>query len=156
MKADGSFLVIDELDNSPFKGDLYMAIGLLSVLKMVPWGDVISNAPKISDEAMKLWRTVAKKRQPSEFLASGVEPALATEVQSLAILQAQQVAAEAKVSDLHNQMLESSELIKALADQNTQLIKRFEVIRARVLLLAGAVVILGVVTAINLAVTLAR
>ena len=155
MKADGSFLVIDELDNSPFKGDLYMAIGLLSVLKMVPWGDVISNAPKISDEAMKLWRTVARKPPAADLPTSSTEPAL-SEVQSLAILQAQQVAAEAKVSDLHNQMLESSELIKALADQNTQMIKRFEVIRARVLLLAGAVVILGVVTAINLAVTLAR
>jgi hypothetical protein len=133
-----------------------MAIGLLSVLKMVPWGDVISNAPKIADGAMKLWRVVARKQQPSEFPASSVGPALTTEVKSLAILQAQLVAAEAKIADLHNQMLVSSELINALADQNTQLIKRFEINRMRVLWLAGGMVILGVVAAINIVIALAR
>ena len=146
----------DPLDNSTLKGDLYMAISLFSVLKMVPWGDVINNAPKIADEAMKLWRTVAKKRQPSEFPASSVEPGLATEVQALAMLQAQLAAAEAKITDLHNQMVESSELIKALADQNTQLINRFEVIRMKAQWLTGAVVILGVVATISLAIILAR
>lgn len=133
-----------------------MAISLLSVLKMVPWTDVISNAPKIADEAMKLWRAVARKRQPSEFPASDTEPALAGEVQSFATLQAQLAAAEARIVDLHNQMLESSELIKALADQNTQLINRFEAVRIRAQRLTGAVVILGVVALINLAIILAR
>ena len=47
---------------------------------------------------------------------------------------------EAVFSDLHNQMLASSELIKALADQNAQLIKRIEVNRVRVLWLAAAIV----------------
>lgn len=133
-----------------------MAIGLLSVLKMVPWGDVINNAPKIADGAMKLWRVVARKQQPSEFPASSVGPELTTEVQSLAMLQVQLAAAEAKITDLHNQMLVSSELIKALADQNTQLIKRFEIIRMRVLWLAGVVVVIGVIAAINVAIALAR
>jgi len=133
-----------------------MAIGLLAVLKLVPWSDVISNAPKIADGAMKLWRTVARKPPAAEFPPSGAESALPAEAHSLAVLQVQLAAAEAKISDLHNQMLESSNLIKALADQNNQLIKRCEVIRIRVLLLAGAVVILGVVTAISLAIILAR
>lgn len=133
-----------------------MAIGLLAVLKLVPWGDVISNAPKVADGAMKLWRTVARKPPAAESPTPGAQPALSAEEQSLAVLQGQLAAAETKISDLHNQMLESSELIKALADQNTQLIKRFEGIRIRVLLLAGGGVILGVVTAISLAMTLAR
>lgn len=133
-----------------------MAVSVLSVLKMVPWGDVISNAPKIADEAMKLWRAVAKKRQPPEFPASGAEPERAAEVQSLAVLQAQLAAAEVKIADLHTQMLESSELIKDLADQNTQLINRIEVIRMRAQWLTGAVVILGVVATISLAIILAR
>ena len=133
-----------------------MAPGLLSILKMVPWGDVISNAPKVADGAMKLWRAVAKRPPASEVPISGEQPALAGEALSLAALQAQLAAAEAQISDLHEQMLVSSELIKALADQNTQLIKRIEVNRIRVLLLAGIVVVLGVVVAINLAITLAR
>ena len=84
---------------------------------------------------------------------SGEQPALSTEAQSLATLQAQLAAAEAKLSELHEQMLVSSELIKALADQNTQLIKRIEVNRIRVLWLAGLMLVLTVVAVINLAMT---
>ena len=133
-----------------------MAIGWLSVLKMVPWGDVISNAPKVADGAKKLWSAVAKKPPAAELPTASAQPALSPEAQSIAILQAQLAVAEAEVSDLHNQMLESSQLIKALADQNTQLIKRIEVNRVRVLWLAGAMVVLVVVAAINLAITIAR
>lgn len=133
-----------------------MAIGWLSVLKMVPWGDVISNAPKVTDGAKKLWSAVAKKPPAAKLPTASAQPTLSPEAQSIALLQAQLAAAEAQVSDLHNQMLASSELIKALADQNTQLIKLFEVNRIRVLWLAGVMVVLGVVAAINLAITLAR
>ncbi len=133
-----------------------MAIGWLSVLKMVPWGDVISNAPKVADGAKRLWSAVAKKPPEVELPAASAQPALSPEAQSIARLQAQMAAAEAEVSDLHNQMLESSELIKALADQNTQLIKRVEVNRIRVLWLAMIMVVLTIVAAINLAITLER
>ena len=133
-----------------------MAIGLLSVLQMVPWGDVIGNAPKVADGAKKLWSAVAKKPPSAELPAASARPALSPEAQSIAILQVQLVAAEAAVSDLHNQMVASSELIKALADQNTQLIKRVEANRIRVLWLSGATVVLGVVVAVNLVMTLAR
>ena len=133
-----------------------MAIGWLSVLKMVPWGDVISNAPKVADGAKKLWSAVAKKPPAAELSTAGAQRALSPEAQSTAILQAQLAAAEARLSDLHDQMLESSELIKALADQNAQLIKRIEVNRLRVLWLAGAMVLLVVAIAIDLAITLAR
>ena len=46
-------------------------------------------------------------------------------------------------------MLTSSELIKALADQNTELIKRIEVSRIRILWLAGATVVLGIAALIQ-------
>jgi capsule polysaccharide export protein KpsE/RkpR len=133
-----------------------MAIGWLSVLKMVPWSDVISNAPKVADGAKKLWSTVAKKPSAAAVASQSEQPALSPEAQLIAKLQAQLAAAEAGVSDLRNQMIDSSALIKALADQNTQLIKRVEVNRIRVLWLAGAVVVLGVVVAINMATTIAR
>lgn len=38
-----------------------MAAGWLTVLKMVPWGDVIENAPKVAQGAKKLWSSVGKK-----------------------------------------------------------------------------------------------
>ena len=133
-----------------------MAIGWLSIIQLVPWSDVIRNAPKVAEGAKKLWDTVSRKQPALEVPAASAQPALSPEAQSIALLQTQLAAAEAAISDLHHQMLESTELIKALADQNTQLIRRVEANRIRVLWLAGITVIVGVVAAISLAVTLAR
>lgn len=105
-----------------------MAIGWLTVLKAVPWTEVISNAPKITDGAKKLWKSVARKPQ-------GAEPAAATEVapgMPSAAEWAQRLAGnEAKLAELHGQMLASAEIIKALSEQNTQLIQRVEQNRKR-------------------------
>ena len=48
------------------------------------------------------------------------------------------------MSDLHGQMLASSELIKELAEQNAQLVKRIEANRKRTLWLAAATLALGI------------
>lgn len=120
-----------------------MAIPWLSVLKMVPWSDVISNAPKVAEGARKLWTAVSRKQVAAESPEEKVAPALSPEAQAIVLLQAQ-------LSDLQQQMLASSELIKALADQNTQLIKRIEVSRIRILWLAGATLVLGITTVIHL------
>lgn len=130
-----------------------MAIGWLTVLKMVPWDDVIKNAPRIADGAKKLWSTVAKKPPATEALRVSTHAA-APEAPSLAQCQQQLDTVVAEVADLHQQMLESSELIRALAEQNAQMIKRLEVTRLRVLAL-GAVLVallvaLGVAIAVNL------
>ena len=63
---------------------------------------------------------------------------------------------EVAIADLHNQMLASSELIKILADQNTQLIKRMEVNRIRVVWLAGATVVFGIIAVLSLILAVAR
>lgn len=118
-----------------------MAIGWLAVLQMVPWSDVIKNAPKVADGAKKLWDAVGKKPpaqgSPSDLAASTLSP----DAQAIATLQARVAALEAATSDLHNQMLASSGLIKTLAEQNTQLIQRIEVHRVRLAALAGITVI---------------
>lgn len=132
-----------------------MAISWITVLKMVPWTEVINNAPKIAEGAMNLWSAVAKKKPELELPAGG-SPALSPEAQSIDTLQTQLAATEAAVSDLHNQMLESSELIKALADQNTQLIRRIEVNRIRFFWLATAMVVLTIVSVTSLVIALSR
>ena len=129
-----------------------MAIGWLSVLKWVPWNEVISNAPRLANEAKKLWSTVAKTPPAAE--PSPTKPSISFDSQSLALLQADLELVITEVTDLHKQMLESSQLIKALADQNTQLIRRIEVQRIRTLWLAGIAAVLGVVAVINLVITL--
>lgn len=131
-----------------------MSISIFSVLKMVPWGEVISKAPEIADGAKKLWKAVAKKTTPSEAPTETAPSELSPEALSLTSLQTQLAAAETRITDLHTQMMESTKLIEALADQNTQLVKRLEVNRIRIQWLTGTVAVLGVVTVITLVVAL--
>jgi hypothetical protein len=134
-----------------------MAIGWIAVLQMVPWTDVIKNAPKVAEGAKKLWNTVGKKplpAAPADIATTGVQ--LPPEGQALAALQAHVLALESATEDLHEQMLASSELIKALAEQNTQLIRRAEVNRIRLLVVAGVTAVFAVVAVIALALVLAR
>ncbi|MDP1927884.1 MAG: hypothetical protein Q8K62_05165, partial [Thiobacillus sp.] len=53
-------------------------------------------------------------------------------------------ALETAVADLHGQMFASSELIKALAEQNAQLVKRVEANRVRMLWLTAATAVLAI------------
>lgn len=133
-----------------------MAIGWLTVLQMVPWSDVIKNAPKVADGAKKLWSTVGKKPPPAQPADAGTSVQLSPEGQAIGALQAHVLALESATQDLHEQMLASSELIKALAEQNTQLIRRAEVNRVRLLLLAGVTAVVAVIAVVALALVLAR
>jgi hypothetical protein len=123
-----------------------MAVGWMSVLKMVPWSDVISNAPKVADGAKKLWSTVAKKTgvagesAPAEATAT---PQDLPAAELLALLQEQLARQEEALSALNQQMLNSSELIQTLAEQNAQLVQRVEANRVRVRWLTLAVLLLG-------------
>ena len=113
-----------------------MAIGWLTLLKLVPWGDVIENAPKVANGAKKLWQNVGKK----PVAVTPIKPvpnSLGSELPAVSALQAQVSELQVAVADLHQQMLASSELIQSLANQNAQLVKRVEANRVRVLWLAA-------------------
>ena len=133
-----------------------MAIGWLTVLQMVPWSDVIKNAPKVADGAKKLWSAVGKKPPPSAPAHTGTSVQLSPEGQAIAALQSHVLALENATHDLHEQMLASTELIKALAEQNTQLIRRAEVNRVRLLLLACCTAVVAVVAVVALTLVLTR
>ena len=123
-----------------------MAVGWMSVLKMVPWSDVISNAPKVADGAKKLWSTVAKKTGVAGESAQAEAPASPQDLPAaelLALLQEQLARQEASLSDLHQQLLSSTALIQTLAEQNAQLVQRVEANRVRVRWLTLAVALLG-------------
>lgn len=124
-----------------------MAIGWLTVLKLVPWGEVIKNAPVVADGAKKLWDTVSRKAP--QAVNGEPPPVPAGEALPVEVLQARLAQAEASIAELHEQMQASSTLIKALAEQNTELIRRVETIRVRTLWLAGAVLALGVVAVLG-------
>ncbi|MEG2155032.1 MAG: hypothetical protein RRY41_08650 [Burkholderiaceae bacterium] len=130
-----------------------MAIGWMTVLKSVPWGDVISNAPAIADGAQKLWGAARNKVGAAPEPAPA-PPASAVDPESpLAAFEARIAQLEANTLALRQQMLESSELITRLADQNSALIRRIEILRRRLVMALLAVTVLA---ASGLAVTLLR
>lgn len=122
-----------------------MAIPWLTLLNSVPWKDVIGNAPKVADGAKKLWKSVAKKAAPSEDAKAGVTPARSSEEQTIATLDTRVIELKDEVAGLNEAMLASSELIKALAEQNTQLIKSIAIFRGRMLRLGLLTLILAFV-----------
>ncbi len=133
-----------------------MPIPWLAVLQGLPWTDVIRNAPKVADGAKKLWSTVSGKGPFEELPTGSSEAPLAHESPAIALLQARLAEMEGAISDLHSQMLASSELIKTLAEQNTRLIERVETSRIRVMWLTGATVAFGIIAIASLALGLMR
>jgi len=133
-----------------------MPIPWLAVLQSVPWTDVIKNAPKVADGAKKLWSTIGKKPSVSGTEAANDHPTTPPEADTVNALQMQLAAVESSVADLHEQMLASSELIKSLAEQNTQLIERVELHRVRVFWLTALTAIFGLVAIVSLVITLIR
>lgn len=127
-----------------------MAIPWLVVLQSVPWAQVISNAPKVAEGARKLWNAVSKKSPVQEPPVESPDVSGSSSPASIATLQARLAAMETAAADLHDQMLASSELIKTLADQNAQLIRRIEANRVRVVWLAGATVVFGLIAVLSL------
>jgi amino acid transporter len=123
-----------------------MALGWLMVLQNVPWSEVIANAPKVAEGAKKLWNAVAGKPTLPTQPVADAQSAESPGNPALAALESRNAALEAAVSDLHGQMFASSELIKALAEQNTQLVKRIEANRIRVLWLTAATAVLAITT----------
>lgn len=119
-----------------------MAISLITALKLVPWAEVVSNAPLVVDGAKKLWKTVGKKTAPDKEGGAEVEYELTPDSKTIAALLSRISSLEGDVADLQRKMVSSAELIKALADQNAQLVRAVEVLRQRLL---GVIVILGAV-----------
>ncbi len=121
-----------------------MALSWLAVLQSVPWSDVIKNAPKVAEGAKNLFDTVARRGQKT---AAAQAPANAespvgvpksAEAQAIAALETRMAAMDTAMAELNAQLLASSQVIKDLAEQNTQLIQRIEANRVRTLWLAGA------------------
>jgi hypothetical protein len=107
-----------------------MGISWITVLSAVPWTEVIRNAPKVAEGAKKLWSAVGRGGGGTHVASPAAGP------------EARLEALEATVAELSRQMQASAELIKALAEQNTQLVQRIELNRRRTFGLSMLVLVL--------------
>ena len=115
-----------------------MAVGtIVTVLANIPWGTVVENAPKIADSATKLWDTVARwtKSEPEQNAQINVSPE--KPMSETQLLSARLQTLEESVRNLNEQMQASSGVIKDLAEQNTLLVQRVELNRARLVRLVA-------------------
>ncbi|VWX34339.1 hypothetical protein [Limnobacter sp. 130] len=130
-----------------------MPAGWVTVLQMVPWGEVIKNAPKVADGAVKLWNSVSKKKVYDETGSEVSDVILASDPEAVEKLEHRLHAAEQTISDLQTQVVQSAEVIKELASQNTQLVAQIEANRKAVTVLGVALalaLVAGVVQAVIL------
>lgn len=118
-----------------------MAVGWMTVLKLVPWGDVIENAPKVAQGAKKLWNSVGKHAP-----VPTTSPVVAADDPHASVdaLQRQVAELQTSVAQLHQQMVQSSALITSLAGQNTALIRRVQLLRYA--LMAVGLILLGLLS----------
>jgi uncharacterized coiled-coil protein SlyX len=133
-----------------------MATNWISALKLVPWADVVKNAPFVADSAKKLWKSVAKEEAAPAPAPVETVQALSPEMQALQEIDSRIAFLENKVTTLQQEMVSSAELITALADQNAQLIKTTGELRAKMRLMIGAVGVFAVGTVISLVVLFVR
>ncbi len=86
-----------------------MALPWLTLIKAVPWADVIEHAPTVLSGAQKLWQRLPGRGQAAPSAVPVATPAVADAGQSLsaqvAELRASVVAAEQQLQELQARML---------------------------------------------------
>ena len=116
--------------------------GWLSALKFVPWGQVIEAAPQIVQGARKLMR-----RSEHETAAAPPRPVATSAATGSPDTLAQQLATlEQRVAQLHEEQRASAVLIRSLAEQNAQVVRAVDALRARTRWLGLACALLGVIS----------
>jgi hypothetical protein len=132
-----------------------MASGWWSMLKTVPWSEVIHAAPQVAGTARRLWDTVARKSGSAGMAA---EPMMqdAPQEDYFGTLVMRVEKNEMSLADLRTQMLQASEIIANLADQNAQLIAKMDAARDRMLWLGVACGVSAILALVALALVISR
>jgi len=130
-----------------------VAISLLTAVKFIPWGEVLSAAPTIVKGADKLWQTITKRKAGSPGGNSG---ATGTGDTSQASDDMRLAALEAQVAELRKEAIASSELIRNLAEQNVRLVEAVGNLLVRTRILLGLCAILAMTSGAALVMVLMR
>ncbi len=134
-----------------------MAAGtIITVLSNIPWGQVLESAPKVADAAEKLWNAVINRKKGDQQTGANAKNVVDAAQSDTEILKSRLSALEEHVLSLEDQMSASTELIKTLAEQNSQLVRRVELNRTHLLWLAVTVIIVVIALAGPLAFLLLR
>ncbi len=99
-----------------------MALNWITAFKVIPWGQVLENAPTVLRGAKKLWDKAGNPQ---------AAPAAPSRL-------------EQEVAELRDEVAKGAQLIASLAEQNAELVGAVDVLRVRTRVLAIACVALSV------------
>ena len=134
-----------------------MAAGWWTVLRTVPWSEVISASPQVANGARRLWDTVNRNKQGMPDGPMGMAPEMPGQEEDVFDILINRVERnDAEVTDLRNQMRSASELIANLADQNAQLIAKMDVQRQKMTWLAVTAGLSGLLSVVALVLVAVR
>jgi len=123
-----------------------MAIGWVSALKLVPWGDVIQAAPHVLKAAKGLLNKSPAEGGGDAVAAPSAPAGIALPAQNAGELALQHVAQlEARVAQLEQAQHASAQLIEQMAEQQSQIVQTVGLLRTGATRLAWACGVLGVV-----------
>jgi hypothetical protein len=94
-----------------------MAAGWLTALKLIPWDDVVANAPAVLRGAKKLWGKAGQAEQAPPDRVGALEQ---------------------EVAQLREQANTAAGVISALAEQNARLVEAVDLLRVRTRILMAA------------------
>lgn len=98
-----------------------MAIGWMTALKVIPWGDVIEATPGIVKSARKIFTRSQQAEEAATSAAAASPGDLSARVAQL----------ESSVAQLAEQQKASAELIETLAEQNARIVEAVDALRVR-------------------------
>lgn len=106
-----------------------MAFGWITALKIIPWKDVLENAPHIVKAAKSLY-TRTKKDASSTSETQDSSP-FTSDSEIIENQKTRLHKIEKKITELNSEQETSVELIKSLAKQNVRIVEAIEVLRIR-------------------------
>ena len=134
-----------------------MAAGWWTVLRTVPWSEVISAAPQVANGARRLWDTVNRNWQGMPDGPMGMAPEMAGQEDDVFDVLIRSVERnDAEITDLRNQMRSASEIIANLADQNAQLIAKVDAQRQKMTWMGVTAALSGLLSVVALVLVAVR
>ncbi|NML26744.1 hypothetical protein [Zoogloea dura] len=115
-----------------------MALPWSTLVKAIPWSDVISKAPDLAQGARKLWQKASGQSGAGERQAEAATPLADTDARFASL--------DTRLVELATRQQEVTELLAALATQNAELVSTADTLRQQLRRLWVAVGLLTVLS----------
>lgn len=111
-----------------------MAFGWITVLKIIPWKDVLENAPHIAKAAKNLYAGTKNNTSSSSGTADSSAPRSDN---------GNKESRDSRLHEIEREVLDLNSVVRSLAKQNVRIVEAIEVLRIRSKILIFSCVTLG-------------